>query len=745
VNRGGSATLMAVLGALVAAPGASAATLSVDDDGRDCPAASFARVQDAVDAAHPGDVVAICPGTYPEGSGAPGTNALTIAKSLTLKGAGADLVRITPRPPAGGRIADPADLDVRDGVGDLVSVVGTPVLPVTANIAGVTIDGEGTYSEAGVVYLDAQGSLTRSRITDVVTSESATTVEGGWRGPQPGYGVALLTRATARPANMQPRTLALNNVRVDRYNRAGVYVEGLPGSEAPLVDLRLSIDASEVVGRILCQNFAENGNCSAPGLVTTGTLFGQDGVRVGGQARASVTGSSITSNLTNGENAPVRQAFNAAGVETNPGTANNANLPLSAGIRLADADAANSLIERNNILDNGYGVINALADGTTANPVAVPAPMNYWGVRFTPPPVNNGPAISPAVNPPVPENPVNGAPVVTDDGTTSSAVDFLPFRSGPQSDPTSGQFPNIQAPQPVSDAAPAITLSAPATAARGSTIVLAANASDDFGVKAVAFYAGTDELGTADVPPYAITYTVPGDAPCTARTVTALAFDSAGQTAAANASFTVTGCPGPPDPPEPPAPPAGSLPTSLNSIPQAGRVVAIAPTAEAGVAKVEFVLGDRVVCTDTTAPYSCNVKPRLADVGLQSFRAVITDRIGQSTTLERQVLVRKFASRGIEIDIERKKVRGGVRRTITATVVPPAGETAAAACPDGSVTFVVERRLRDFINRQQTLRSDCTARMRFTARKAKKRIYQVEARFPGNTVLKPASKTRRFS
>ena len=85
--------------------------MSVDDDGRDCPAASFARVQDAVDAAHPGDVVAICPGTYPEGSGAPGTNALTIMKSLTLKGAGADLVRITPRPPAGGQIADPADLD----------------------------------------------------------------------------------------------------------------------------------------------------------------------------------------------------------------------------------------------------------------------------------------------------------------------------------------------------------------------------------------------------------------------------------------------------------------------------------------------------------------------------------------------------------------------------------------------------------------------------------------------------------
>jgi hypothetical protein len=375
--------------------------------------------------------------------------------------------------------------------------------------------------------------------------------------------------------------------------------------------------------------------------------------------------------------------------------------------------------------------------------VAVPAPANYWGVRFTPPFANTGPAISPAFNPPVPENPVNGTPVEVEGvGTTSSAVQFLPFRNGPQSDPTSGQYPNIQAPMPVSDAAPGITLSAPASAARGSTIMLTATAADDFGIKEVTFYEGTDELGSAGAPPYAIAYTVPADAACAARTVTALASDSGGQTASATASFTVTGCPGPPDPP---APPTGSLPTSLNSIPQAGRAVTVTAEAEAGVAKVELLLGDRAVCTDTTAPYVCQVKPKLADVGLQSLRAVITDTIGQSTTVERQVLVRRFDPAGMTIQIERRKVKGGVRRTITASVLPPAGETAAAACPDGSVTFVVEKRLRDFINRQQSLRADCTARMRFTAKQAKKRIYQVEARFPGNTVLKPVSKSRRFS
>ena len=90
------ACLPAVLVALLAAPAASAATLSVDDDRRDCTAAGYTSIQDAIDAAAPGDTVVICPGHYSEGNGNPNTNALTVDKSLTLKGAGADLVTISP-------------------------------------------------------------------------------------------------------------------------------------------------------------------------------------------------------------------------------------------------------------------------------------------------------------------------------------------------------------------------------------------------------------------------------------------------------------------------------------------------------------------------------------------------------------------------------------------------------------------------------------------------------------------------
>ena len=102
--------------------------------------------------------VTVCPGTYVEGSGAAGTNALTIGKRLTLRGAGADLVRVMPRRTnaAGGQIAEAAP-DLANGIGDVVAVKGTPAAPVTADIAGITFDGNGVFVEAGVVFADAQG------------------------------------------------------------------------------------------------------------------------------------------------------------------------------------------------------------------------------------------------------------------------------------------------------------------------------------------------------------------------------------------------------------------------------------------------------------------------------------------------------------------------------------------------------------------------------------------------------------
>ena len=164
---------------------------------------------------------------------------------------------------------------------------------------------------------------------------------------------------------------------------------------------------------------------------------------------------------------------------------------MAAGVRYLGAKIAQyaaetgqvvySRIGTSNIVDNAYGVMNLAADGTTAvtgNPNSGPlasqgnllkAEGNWWGLRFNSV-TNPGPAISPTTNPQTPENPVNGTATLetVSGGTTSNSVDFFPYRSGPQSDPTNGQHPVLTAPIPVDDAAPSVSLSGPASANRGT-------------------------------------------------------------------------------------------------------------------------------------------------------------------------------------------------------------------------------------------------------------------------------------
>jgi hypothetical protein len=187
-KRACRAALVAALGTLVVAPMARADTLTVDDNGLDCPAAPYRSIQNAIFASRPGDTVVVCPGHYVEGGGGVGTNALVIVSDVNIKGAGADLVTISPKRTTASqsRIAETASPSIRNAVGDIIMINGdyvpTAIPPnvqtynrdksrlLTVNISGVTIDGDGVYAEAGVVYRDAQGTISKSRITNVVTT-----------------------------------------------------------------------------------------------------------------------------------------------------------------------------------------------------------------------------------------------------------------------------------------------------------------------------------------------------------------------------------------------------------------------------------------------------------------------------------------------------------------------------------------------------------------------------------------------
>lgn len=771
------AALAVAAGALTLAPAAaSAGTLTVDDDRAQCPSAPYTSIQSAVDAAQPGDVVAICGGLYAEGRGTPGTNALTIDKDLTLRGVGADLVTIQPKAGSGGQIAESA-LDLRNGVGDVVAITGAPLAPTTVHVTGVTVDGGGVFTEAGIVFLDAQGSVKSTRVTGVVTSQlkEAHTQPGGYRNNDFGFGIAQVTTAPAGASGVRPLEIA--GTRVDEYGKAGVLVTGATGEALPLtstgVEPRLDVAGSQIVGRLQCTNYVDNGNCAAVNLLTDGPLYGQDGIRVAGGATATVRGSLVSQNLVNGTGAPTRGS-----------TANNANLKLGAGLRFLGAStsvAARNTLTGNNIVDNAYGVLNLGADGTDASATGrIPAENNWWGLGFQAV-TNPGPAISPTTNPAVPENGVNGTPITdtngtldpADDGPSSTLVDTFPFRNGNQANATSGQFPILDAPAPVTaaDLPPSVQLTAPATVQRGETFTIAATATDDFGVQGVTFYGGGVKITEVPAAPYELSIQIPADAPCGPMAFTAIAKDAIGQTAVASATTVVhegeqsgPACakpvPVPPfqDPvPQTPAPvvpvvpavpaaPTVAFAAAPKTLATAGTVFAANPSAAAGVAKVELFLGTRKVCTVTAAPYACRITPTGAEVGTQSVLAVVTDARGRTATAAASVTVPRFRPTGFRLAVASKSLKGGrVAKALAGKLGRPAGVTAKQGCASGSVTVVVKRGRTTIANTQVKLAKDCTFVKRLTLQRRRGATYTVTARFAGNTVLAPASSTGRFS
>lgn len=504
----GIATLALAAGASGRAAGTQAAalgaTLTVGKDAATCPNAQFNDIKPAIAAANPGDTISICPGTYVEGPGTPGSVGLSITKNLNLVGAGADQVTIELNPRGGGSIADSTP-DLRNGRGDIVSITGTKDAPITVNITGVTINANGVQAEAGVDFVDAQGSVNRSLVTGLDTNEGANgyTVAGGFRSWAYGIGIAAVTNVKpvqapkGHPQTYPLRTITIDHTRIDTYNSVGVLLDGSTGNYTPAQTTALTpsgveidgiLTSDQIAGRNSCQNYDDptaggptviDGDCeyqaggrSTPAIppplpLTTGPLFGQDGVRVTAGARLQMSGDTVSSNLVNGTNSPVGSVF-APTPNNDPyplgnHADNNQNLRLGAGVRLVGAGP--STIANSNITDNAFGVLNTTLDGQSNNSTTpVVAQNDWWGLRTgtvaLPTP---GPAVwssptapsSTTYNPPIPENPVNGNPVPDASCPTgvpdSDSVTFCPYRSSDQADTAGGELPIAAAPNAVAD------------------------------------------------------------------------------------------------------------------------------------------------------------------------------------------------------------------------------------------------------------------------------------------------------
>jgi len=287
---------------------------------------------------------------------------------------------------------------------------------------------------------------------------------------------------------------------------------------------------------------------------------------------------------------------------------------------------------------------------------------------------------------------------------------------------------------------PAVALTAPAADATVSgTVTVAATASDSRGISRVEFRANGRSLGTdttADGESFSVSVDTNG-MPAGEYVLDAIATDGSDLTTLSGPRRVVVRSRGEDAPP-----------TVEFTRPAAGALLSGRPTLSAnagddhGVASVRFLAGERVVCTDTIAPYECDYRLGAEDVGRTTLVAVATDTAGQTGAALRTVRVSRFTPASVSASTApRRDRRRPFRFTTSGRVRLPSGLTRAQTCGSGDVAVVVKAARKTISTRRVQLSRSCSYRSRVTFRSrgrfTRNGRLSVRVRFLGNTVLGP--------
>lgn len=583
-----SAVAIALAAALPAT--AMAATVTVDNDGADCPSADHTSVQAGINAASPGDTVVICPGVYEEGpdtvpSG--GANAVNIAKMITVKGAGADKVTIKPKATIASLLGTTSDY--RNGTGAIVSINRVSQRTLV-DISGITVEGNGTTAVgAGVKFWNAEGTFTQGRVKDVGTPASAQA-----------YGVVVASNLVG---DRLPVTVS--GIQISGYGKAGVVLDST--QNAP----QLGILATTVSGNTITGAGAQN-------------VGPQQGVLATGLVSGSISGNVITGNkLDDGDPTTTADELSSAGIrlvdlDLSPVSATSTNTKLTA--------------TGNTIAGNAFGVLNVTGAGVDQT-TPFTATGNWWGA-------DTGPSLG---LPRGVADPVNGA-LPGPAANSTQAVNYASFRTtaGPISPPT--------VPSATADAAPSGAVDKP-TGSRivrpGTAYTLKATAADDFGVKSVRFFAGAEEIGSDATAPYSApaTWTPTAALDGTEVELKIEITDSSDQVTAATLKVKVESLP---VPPPVDTPPAVDTPAPIVDTPAAGTppvtVTLVKPTKLSGTPSFKkgrklTVSGKLTLPSGTACPVGASVRVTVYQGGRKLGRKTV--KLGAGCTYTATMTVAK--------------------------------------------------------------------------------------------------------
>ena len=139
---------------------------------------------------------------------------------------------------------------------------------------------------------------------------------------------------------------------------------------------------------------------------------------------------------------------------------------------------------------------------------------------------------------------------------------------------------------------------------------------------------------------------------------------------------------------QPPGGPVGRVRRRAAAAPDLGRRLRGRAHAPAGLKQVDVFLGTTRICTLTTTPYSCRIRPTGGDVGIQELRAVISDLAGSTAADTVRVEVPRFEPR---VASTSRLKSDGRKRTITAELKLPNRVSENEGCSNGTITLVTKR------------------------------------------------------
>ena len=235
----------------------------VDDDGQasatDCNALDTASttIQGAVNAANPGDIVKVCPGTYPE--------LVTVNKSLTINGARSGV--------------NAADVS-RTGLPDTESVVtgnaGSTSFYITASdvtVDGFTVQDATNGNQFGARIVIAPSTSGTNLLNNIIQNNIA----GIFVANNDAGNQTMITGNLIRNNN-QPGPVSGHGIYTDQFisggNLTGVMIENntFTGNAGPAINLAATTTGAQTLITISANNFNGNGNGVIFNIKTDSTI-----------------------------------------------------------------------------------------------------------------------------------------------------------------------------------------------------------------------------------------------------------------------------------------------------------------------------------------------------------------------------------------------------------------------------------------------------------------------------------------